>query len=193
MKECVKVIKVNGKIKVTSPFHSELPSRARALGGKFDKSSKEWVFNEKAYDEVKVVYEEIYGEFDAPVEKVDVKIRLKDSIAAEQKSIYICGVQIARAFDRDGGAKTSENCVLNDCCATSGGSRKNWTTVIAITGEDPYIKIFDIPVKSIEKEVEKENEYEIEILSTPYEEEALIKEKESLLNRIHEIDKMLKS
>jgi len=181
----IKVTKTENKIKVSSPYHKVLPKKARQLGG--DRIDNQWVFDLEDIEEVRDLYMDIYGEFEAPSKTLNIKVFLKEDLSAARDSVYLFGRQIARAYGRDSGAKTIDGIVLHDCTARSGGSVKNWRTDIDITGENPYIKIKNVSEIMFEKH---KDEYEVEIISEKS--ESLTEEKERLLKRIKEIDKLLK-
>ncbi|GAN46095.1 hypothetical protein ABID82_001607 [Methylobacterium sp. PvP062] len=60
--------------------------------------------------------------------------------------VEVAGRLIARAFDRDSGAKLGDGIVLLSGNVTSGGSRANWKTIVSAT-----VVIHDTPRKVYEK------------------------------------------
>jgi len=44
---------------LSSPYHPALPERARALGGKFDRSNKVWIFDARDEERVRELAREI--------------------------------------------------------------------------------------------------------------------------------------
>ena len=51
----------DGRIAVSSPYHSNFPARARILGGVWDTARRVWVFDSADHDRVKSLCCEIYG------------------------------------------------------------------------------------------------------------------------------------
>jgi hypothetical protein len=172
-------------IVVYSEYNSELPRRARQLGGKWVSDIKAWRFDIRDKVDIRKLYMDIYGEFEYCGDRVIVRIPVTEKISELRGSVYMCGRQIARAWGRDSGAQTGKGVSLVGCSASSGGSVKNWETVITpIPGKEAYIKIKDVPRSLAEKEG-------VEIVGTNIDANALQKEKEKMLKRIAEIDKLI--
>jgi hypothetical protein len=169
---------------VTSEYHKNLPERARQIDG--DWTGSAWKFDIRDEERVRELYEDIYGEFENCGDLVTVKIPVTGEISEHTSAIYFCGRQVARAFGRDSGAKTGTGVVLVDCRATSGGSMKNWYTVIRPISDEKngYIEIKDVPRKKAESEG-------VEIVRSELNIEKLQAEKELLLKRIAEIDALI--
>jgi len=61
-----------------------------------------------------------------------------------------------------------------------------WKTIIEVQNNDAYIKIFDVPKRLLGK-----CKYEVEIISENIDKESLKKERNRLIQRIDEINKIL--
>lgn len=175
-------------IKVLSPYHPNLPSGAKKIGGKFSAADKGWSFDIRDEERVKNLYMNVYGMWDTPTtELVNVRIKVVRDWIEEQSGIFIFGKLIARAFDRDSGAKLGDGVILVNGHAYSGGSRKNWETIIK---KDSVIEIKDIP-KNLYDTASIPSAVEVEIIENFIDKDALLLEKENLLKRVAEIDKIL--
>ncbi|HQP51908.1 MAG: hypothetical protein KBH82_10275 [Syntrophorhabdaceae bacterium] len=171
-------IEINGDfINVKSLYNSEFVSKAKLMGGKWDNNC--WRFNALNENLVRDLCIEIYGtDGDTVPDVVTVEVEISDS--GDTGPVCFCGWPIARAYGRDSGAKVSDNVVLLDGTVKSGGSVKNWKTIV-----DGTFLIHRFPRKKAEllglKVVtKKENIIE-----------ALISEKNRLLKRLSEIDAIL--
>ncbi len=187
----LKITRENDKIAVESPYNPNLPKRARGMGGSWDATKKAWVFDAADEEHIKALYMDVYGEWEN-TESVRVRITAIDGFRGDFcESVYICGVQVARAFGRDSGARVCDAKFLSGL-PTSGGSAKNWFTVI------PEGSIFeiDIPETSLGK-LEEEGEskgFKFEQIDTQARKEIyelMEQEREKLLARIAEIDAYL--
>lgn len=177
------------KLQVVSPYNPELPTAARALGGKLN--GKAWEFDQRLADDVAELYRRIYGEW--PGDATDyVKVRataLKD-IAEDKAGIFLFGRCLARAYSRDSGAKLGDGVILREGRFRSGGSAKYWKTVCE---EGTVVELFDVPRKIAEQARSEEPLWKVEILgdSPSIGRDALIAERGTLLARIAQIDALL--
>lgn len=112
-------------VTLQSPHYNEnLVKKCKNLGGRWDESAKAWVFSHIVEDEV----DELDRRYNEHLVCVDIEAR--DDIYGIQDDVTFMGYPIARAFGRDTGAKLGENVALLDGQISSGGSVKNWTTVV---------------------------------------------------------------
>ena len=181
------------KIYVNSIYKSNLPDLARNIGGRWSSLSLQWVFDEREFDDVKDLYLELYGEFgEFNTEKVDLSITFDVKYQELKSSINIDGIEIARAFSKSSNVKILSNIIIRNGGFSSGGSNKNWYT---IAEKNTIVEIHDIPmllaIHVINntpdgitiKMMNKNNNNMI----------SLQKEKEKLLLRISEINKILET
>ena len=82
----VTVKEESGKLLVTSPYHPDLPARAKKKAGRWDASHKVWVFDARDRDAVADVYRTIYGEWPGDtIERIStVRITVKDNHGEER-------------------------------------------------------------------------------------------------------------
>lgn len=135
----------NGKVFVTSPYNLCFVSKARNLQGRWDNGA--WVFPEAIADHVKNAVRDCYG-VDGTSE-YETCILLVRGYRGHQYTggVELFGRPIAKAFGRDSGAKLSEGIIMLEGSAESGGSVKNWSTVVNGTFE-----IHGYPVAALERE-----------------------------------------
>ena len=72
---------------------------------------------------------------------ITLKIRAKEHISVSRGPVTVAGFVVARAFERDSGAKLGTGVALVEGRVGSGGSRVNWTTWIE-EGSEIWIKDF---------------------------------------------------
>lgn len=105
-------------------FNTRMVERCHELSGKWDREIGVWVFSDLVEDQVEELEEYYCGEL------IPVEITIKRTIIGDRDPVYIDGYRIATAMGRDSGAKLDANVSMISGCITSGGSMKNWTTVI---------------------------------------------------------------
>jgi hypothetical protein len=187
----ISIEKTANNIYVESEYNSDLPSKAKNLGGKWDSSNRVWCFPIEAIDEVRELYTTIYGEFDIPVETVTILCKATAPKEELHDGFTLAGIPIAYATGRDSGAKIDKRVIKLSGLFTSGGSVKNWRTVMT---KDTEFKLIKVPLPVAENLVENpEWCTSIEIIKekVAINKDELIIEKEKLLKRIAEIDTLL--
>jgi hypothetical protein len=180
----------NGNLIAISPFHKDLPRPARNLGGRWNGSS--WVFDPRAEDRVRALYIDVYGTDGTYADLVDVRITVSDdqNIIGEQTGIFICGRQIVRATSRDSGAEMGDKVSFIEGEPDSGGSIKNWVTVIPASS---VFEVWDLPKAAVQRAIDNQSEedgYTIEIIAENKTDEldSLIAQRDALNDRIAEIE-----
>lgn len=139
----VSIKKSNKTIKVTSQYNPSFASKARKLNGKFDYTSKSWSFDIRSEELVKEILREVYGNDGSETTFVDVDITVGDeNLLGHQESIYLAGRIIASATGRDSGVTIGNGIVLVSGEIKSGGSVKNWLTVVK---SESVFRILDLP------------------------------------------------
>lgn len=101
-------------------FNKILVEKCRNLGGKWDGDT--WVFSGMVESEV----EELDVVFNS--ELVTIEITNEDEVREWHDAVTFAGYSLAKARDRDSGAKLADGVALIEGKATSGGSAKNWVT-----------------------------------------------------------------
>lgn len=177
-------------IAVKSPFNSTLPQRARALGGSWDASKKVWVYDAADEELVRSLYMDVYGEWEGS-QHIRVRITTTEELIGRCDSVYICGVQVARAYGRDSGAKVMDAKYISGDLPRSGGSAKYWCTIV------PAGATFDIQIPQDRlADIEREGEdrgFTVQVVDEGQDRKIqnLRDERERLLARIAEIDAIL--
>lgn len=190
------------KIAVHSPYNTKFVTLARRLGGKFEKGA--WVFDAREEEAVRAGCMKIYGEDGSGLTNfLTVKLTFVTEDYAVRKAYAFCGRSLARAYDRDSGAKIEEGVIVHAGNVKSGGSWANFQTIIEA---GTVLEVRDMSRTLVEAFIKKQSEESkkeliVEIISDKKEtsKESLEAEKEKLLarkaeleERIAEIEELLK-
>lgn len=105
-------------------YNKILVDKCKKLGGKWDAEEKSWIFPKIVENDV----EELDALFNDNI--VDIEITAKEMVCRNTDAISIFGYTICRAFGRDSGAKLADNVSMVKGVINSGGSVKNWKTII---------------------------------------------------------------
>ena len=151
-----------------------------------------WTVDADFVPAVREIAKSIYGYDDTEeVEAVTLRITFMQDKEVYHDDIRLFGKTIASAYGRDSGAKLGKDAVLIKGNACSGGSVKNWRTIIVA---ESVILLNNVPRQMYEKKkgVYDPEEIKIEIVENDkIDINKLKEEKERLLKRIAEIDKVL--
>lgn len=180
---------INGKnfISVSAPYNTIFIDEAKKLGGKW--IYKKWEFDAREEQRVRELCMNVYGMNGIASDVCTVKISFNSSDYASAKPICIAGRPIASATGRDSGASLGDGVILLSGGFKSGGSIKNWTTE---ANDNTVVLVHDFPRQKAKKLIEAGKEWiSIEPEATPIDNEALEKEKEMLLKRLEEINKLI--
>lgn len=182
-------IKVNdGKAFVYTPYNAEFVSKIKLLGGRWNPSEKCWTVAEFKVDDVRSTMRSIYGRDDQPVaETVDVILTFTAEVSEWHAPVTILGRTIATAWGRDSGARMGDEVMFLEGKPESGGSVKNWHTIVP---SGSVVKLPQLP-KTATEECELPNGVTMQIIGGDIDRDALIAEKEKLLARLAEIDAIL--
>ena len=182
--------KENGMAKVFTPYNSDFVAKIKKIGGrKWNSAEKCWEVPETEIDTVREYMMAVYGETDKAddSEKVTVKVTFNESEWAVCDSLFLFGKAIARATGRDSGAKVGDDVTVLSGKLTSGGSARNWQT----RAEDgTVIKVRNVPMAALANTNGMNVTVEI-IEEKEIDRAALIAEKEKILARLAEIEKLL--
>ena len=183
--------KKEGKIYLQTPYNAEFVKRIKAAGGRWTMDC--WVVSDRAEEIVEKIMMEIFGENGkTAVETVNVRVTVKPGycLTGYQSGASLFGRPVAKAWGRDSGAKVCDGVCFEKGAPTSGGSVKNWKTLI---DEGTVFLMYDVPRAIVEREIGTPSleDVEVEIIKTGISREALEAEKSQLLARLAEIENEL--
>ncbi len=187
----IKLKTVEDTIVISSPYDKEFTDAMHRLNGKWNSTEKTWSVDVDLLEQVRSVLLEVYGENDLTDDLVDVWVTVPEDYYFESKQspLKLFGKVIATAWGRDSGAKWGIDIVNKSSECKSGGSVKNWRTIV----EAGTFKIKKVSKSRIEadKEAYEKEGFTFEIVEKGIDRKSLIEEKERLSARIAEIDKLL--
>ena len=132
----------------TALYHPEFPRRAARLGGKWSPETKEWSFYAREEEAVRKLCIQTYGSDGETADLVDVIATARQDMVARRAGIFLAGRCIARARDRDGGARLGEGVIqIDGPCPRSGGSRQYWETIVP---SQCRVQVRDVPRIAVE-------------------------------------------
>lgn len=184
----VSITESNGALHVASPYHPDFPSRAKKLGGRWDGARKVWTFDARDLERVAELCRDVFGtdgrEPDGPA--VTLRVTFPKADDTYEKACFVAGRQVARAYDRDGGATLGEGVITLEGGFGSAGSRKNPTLCVKA---GTVIEVRDVPAGA---KLEADLGGEVEIIDrAAVDRGALEAERARLVARLAEIDALL--
>ena len=186
----MKITVENGMAKVFTPYNATFVAKIKNIGGrKWNADERCWSVPEAEIETVRQYMMDVYGETDIPdeTERVTVKVTFLEDAEALCDSVNLFGKNVARATGRDSGAKVENDVTLIDGKIRSGGSARYWKTIVE---KGTIVKVRNVPKSALG--IATEYEVEVEEISTPgIDRAALIAEKEKLMARLAEIEKLL--
>lgn len=193
--ESIKITTNGNKAQLYTPYNRDYIAQVKMIGARWDAAAKCWTIDAQKIDDARAIMRKVYGYDDLPQSTetagklVDVTIRFNDSCTAANGPVQAFGKVLARAYGRDSGAKIGTDCSLLGGSIDSTGSRATWKTWI---DAGTIIKVYNVPEHMATAEHMPE---EAEITEIKAHEEidkvALLAEKEKLLARLAEIEKLL--
>ena len=179
---------VSGKIAITSPYNKDFTSRVKLLGAKWNPDNKTWVLEKSALEDLRALCREIYGEDDQPAaETADVELSFTDEVMEYLGPVTILGRTISSAVGRDSGARAGESVMITKGDITSGGSARNWASVVTA---GTVAKLVAVPKQLLEN-VQLPEGVELRVISQAIDRDALVAERDRLLARLAEIEELL--
>lgn len=185
----IKIEVENGKAKLYTPYNAEFVKAVKNIGGaKWNGSC--WSVPEESLNAAREIMERIYGYSDiTPDETVTLRITCNEELFARCASVSIFGKTLAHAWGRDSGAKVGEDVSLISGEIRSGGSVKNWRSVVT---EGSVFVLTNVNKRVYESFTNDENfDITVELLENKISKSKLLEKKENLLKRIAEINEIL--
>lgn len=179
------------KAMLYTPYNPEFVKRIKKFSdARWNSGEKCWTIDESNLGAARVIMKEIYGYADNEInEKVTLKIHVKESVSKKHGDVILFGKILSHATGRDSGARSGSDVAYIHGSDYSGGSAKNWESVVS---EDSEILLHNVNKNLYEEYLENpQEEYEIEVVTDSIDSAALKQEKERLLKRIKEIDHLL--
>lgn len=176
---------------VYTPYNAAFVSAIRKIGGaKWDPEGKAWMVPTASLPQVREIMRNIWGEDDQldTCKRVTVRLTFREICSAECRPVEILGKTVSRAYGRDSGARPGDDVAFEAGGPRSGGSAKNWRSVV----EEGSVAILrNVPETMLDK-AELPAGVTMEIIQdSGIDRAALTEEKEKLLARLAEIESLL--
>ena len=184
----------SGTALIDVPYNTRFVQQVKRLGGRWMPEQKRWAIDARNVEHVRAAMLDCYGRTDVSTDElVTVRVTVGDKGMKSRcrGSIEMFGRIVARAMSRDGGARNGDGIVFVAGRPGSGGSVKNWETIIYAGS---VFLIRDVPrsfvVANQQSLVDQGHTIEIEE-QVVVDREQLTAERERLATRIAEIDRLL--
>ena len=179
----------SGKAFITSPYNPDFISKVKLMGGKWDAGRRVWKVDEGLIEDVRSVMREVYGRDDRGELSgtCTVIVSFSEDVDGYKSPVTVFGRVIASAYGRDSGAKVGEGCAFLEGRPESGGSMKNWCTTVPAGSR---VKIMNVP-KCVLSDMSLPDGVSFMVTDDEINREALLEEKENLVKRLKEIDRLL--
>lgn len=177
----------DGFLTVQSPYNVDFvyDLKQSISAKRFDRESRSWIVPSDARDVIESLLTTHYGWQPDNSDLVTVHLVATEEISALHDSVRCAGYPIARATGRDSDARVCEGVTLLSGVIISGGSVKNWRTIVR-AGASFRVKLHESSVSKIEKC------WKYEIIEEKSDREKLEEERARLVARIDEIDRLLR-
>ena len=178
---------------IYTPYNAKFVSAIKKIGGaKWDSVNKCWTAPEEFLDAVREIMTEVYGYSDiSKNESISLKLTFNEEVKEDRADVVLFGKILSHATGRDSGARVGDDVAMVKGDIGSGGSVKNWVSVIK-EGSTFILKNVNKNIFEKEKDGIKYN-ISIEIVDNAKKSKTeLLEEKKRLLERIKEIDELLK-
>lgn len=190
----MKIEVANGRAYVYTPYNPDFANAIKVIGGKkWETVERCWSVPETAVSAVRAIMEDVYGYSDqVPNDTISLKVTFLIDASSICSDVVLFGKVMTHASGRDSGARVGDDVAYIRGGASSGGSTKNWCSIV----EEGSIAILSNVNKSIYEKAEAEPDIKVEVVDDNTDgdgKQKLLEEKDRLLKRIAEIDELLGS
>lgn len=177
---------------IESPYNTEFISKIKTIGAaRWNPSKKVWQIPAEHIDLARNMMRQVYGECDLPedIKYVTVELHFDEECRSNSCApILIFQKEIARARGRDTGAMVGEDVIFTEGKPTSGGSLANYITIIPAGA---IATVYNVPETLLDSELPDGVTYKTIQDDKIQDYKSLIIEREKLLARLEEINKIL--
>lgn len=117
---------------VYTPYNLNYVNRIKKIhGAKWMQDRKCWTVPKEAVDAVREIMLDVYGYSDiVPNKTITLKVTILEEIRSLCSPVMLFGKTLAYAYGRDSGGRAGEDVYYVSGGAASGGSAKNWESVV---------------------------------------------------------------
>lgn len=180
-------------VTLASPYSENLPPRARALGGKFDRAEKVWTFDARDEQRVRDLAREIYGTDGSDADEPGVTIRVNvlgvaGKYGAAARTLTLVGHELAYRPARDEDVRLGRGVVVIKGGFTASGGSMKYPALDDLSGI--VIEVRDLSRGTAERALAEYPEH-VSLIGEGLDREALRAERARLAARLAEIDALL--
>lgn len=179
----MKIEIVDTKAYIYTPYNAEFVKAIKGIGGaRWNRDKSAWAIPADCADQAREIMRRVYGEDDRPDcgERVDVRLTFDSSVSEWQSAVTIYGKTISRAYGRDSGARCGDDVAFVEGQPESGGSVKNWTSVVP---QGSIVVLHNVPATLLDQPLPKGVRAE-RLEERKSNRDALMAEKQRLLERM---------
>lgn len=188
----MKIVVKGDKAYIYTPYHSRFVAKIkRVSSARWDPEHGAWVVDAEYISAVRKIMCDVYGESDIPAEgkRYNIRLTFQERYYCTLDGSFFFGKCLVYGYSRDGSAKPGDGvCYLEGSCS-SGGSARHWNGIIE---EGSVVMVYDVPETLVHSEKPVDG-IDYEFIERIPDKTALLREKESLLARVAEIDAMLQT
>lgn len=192
MANLIKIETIGDLSYVYTPYNADFIEQIKSgIGGSYwDARRRAWCVPTENLPEVRIILQRHYGEDDLPSTEptYTVKLTFRDIAGKFHGPVIACGKIISSAKYRDSGATCQEGVSFLEGHPQSGGSAKNWTSLVPAGS---VILVRGVTKKNLSKKLPQG--CTMEILDQPPTYTALVEERQRLQERLAEVDKLLEN
>lgn len=184
----------NGTANIFSPYNPDFVKKIKGIGGaKWSPSNKCWTVPESAVPAVREIMTEVYGHSDLEVnDTITLRLTFEYQVDSLCSDVSLFGKVLSHAYGRDSGARVGDDVAFTAGGATSGGSAKNWRSVVRADS----VAVLSNVNRNLYERMSAEDLPDgvtVEVIKSEANRSQLLEEKERLLKRLAEIDKLLQA
>ena len=182
----------NGRAYVYTPYNPDFVRALKGIGGKkWESGMGCWSVPDTAVSVVREIMIDVYGYSDQiPNDALTLKVTFLSDVSSTCSDVTLFGKVMAHASGRDSGARVGDDVAYIRGGASSGGSVKNWRSVV----EKGSVAILSNVNKHVYEKTETDPDIQVEVMENSAsrdDRQKLLEEKEQLLKKIAEIDAIL--
>lgn len=179
----------NGRIALCTPYNPDLPAQAKALGGRWDATSRAWTFDARDEERVRDLARTVFGTDGSAADQADlvtIRTTVDDARAPKHGAAqsYCLGRLIATRRGRDEDVSLGQGVVLISGGFAGAGGSTTYPQISPLDGT--IVEIRDVPRAALEG-----FDGEFAIVSETFDADALFAERAKLEARLQEIGQQL--
>lgn len=188
----MQVIVNKNNTEIYTPYNASFVKKIKLVSGsKWDSEKKCWNIDPDKLDIARNILEEVYGFSDiSTTEKISVKLTFNESVSTWHNDVVIFGKTLSHARHKYSGGFPGDDVTYIKEQPQSGGSFNDWYSVVP---EGAVVILENVSKKMVDEFLEKDSDaaFSLELIEKTPKIETLVAERETLMQRINEIDEKI--